>query len=355
VSQQPTIQVTFNSGSAPSNVTSDNFTVTGPTGQEDGQVSWDPATRTATWVTRPINSRETAGLPLGMASNYTATVSGFSGGPYSFTFQTGPCAPPAVYAATTQIIDVGSSLTNIFGVNNAGVVSGWAISAGTSLGFIYNHGRVTNLKDFANKINDNNAVVGTYPTPGGPSAGGFQRGYLYQNGQYTDIIDPQATQPRDQDWAYGINNLGVIVGHYVANDQTTGQTIKSSGFIRQPDGTYTDFQQLPEDINNSGHIVVWTGNTSFLYTGTNNNIAVSGCSNVTAYGLNDNDDIAGTVGGCSSWPNGGGAFVKRAGTVYQVVVPGCQAVRAYDINNAGVVVGVCNDKKGEHGFIATPK
>src|SRR4051794_20127365 len=101
VSQQPKIQVTFNSGSAPSTVTTDNFKVTGPAGEEDGQVTWAAASRTATWVTRPVNSRETTGPDLGMASNFTVTISGFTGGPYSFTFQTGPCGPPAVYSATT--------------------------------------------------------------------------------------------------------------------------------------------------------------------------------------------------------------------------------------------------------------
>ena len=349
--------VTFNSGSAPTNVTSDNFKITGPYGAVAGQVTWDANSRTATWVTQPISSRYSEGPDLDMASNYTATVSGFNGGPYSFTFQTGPCGN--VYAANTQIVDLEDAATHVYGINDSGAISGDTTSkAGTMYGFVRINGSVTKLKGTAYKVNGNNAAVGMYPTAGDPAAGGgWERGFLYQDGAYTEIRPPSSTGPHDQIWAYSINNLGVIVGQYNLTDAATGQYTYSSGFMRQPDGTYSDIGKVPEDINTQGHIVYWQGNTSSLYNGTYNNIAVPGCSTIYGYGLNDSDDIAGYAGGCdtSIWQQGRGGFVTRSGKTWQVVVPGCRFVTPYDINNQGQVVGVCTNEFGDHGFVATPK
>lgn len=306
-----------------------------------------------------ISSRDSSGPDLDMASNYTATISGFTGGPYSFTFQTGPCQN--VFAANTQIVDIGANATHFYGINNNGAIVGDATEKDSSFyGFLRANGTDTKLKGTAYKVNDSNAAVGMYPTAGSAAGGGgWERGYLYQNGTYTDINPYGTPGPMDQIWAYAINNLGVILGQYNITDSSTGQYTKSSGFERQPDGTYSDIAKVPEDMNTQGHIVFWQGNTSALYNGgTYTNITVPGCTaDVYAYGLNDNDDIAGYATGCdtASWPQGRGGFVTRGGKTWQVVVPGCRFVTPYDINNQGQLVGVCTNESGDHGFIATPK
>ncbi len=346
--QNPDVKVTFNSGSEPSNVTTDNFKVTGPYGVVAGQVSWDASTRTATWITQPTNGRETKGPGLDEASNYTATISGFTGGPYSFTFQTGPCKN--VYPATVQLVDVGTQETTIFGINNNGALTGEASDKGASLGFgfIWNNGQVTKLKGTGYKINDSNSVSGMY------AVNGIQKGFLYQNGQYTDVIPPSATGAGDQIWAYGINNMGVVVGYYVVNPPGGGLSTKVSGFVRQPDGSYSDFKMLPKDINNFGHIALAESNVSELYTGTYNPIVVCG-QDVQVEGLNNSDDTVGYAVCNGVWDITSGPYVKRGGTAYQVVVPGCRSVSVYGINDKGQVVGSCGNETGGHGFIATPK
>lgn len=347
--QNPDVKVTFNSGSAPSTVTADNFKVVGPFGEVPGQVTWDANTRTATWITQPQQARQSRGLDLDMVSNFTATISGFTGGPYSFTFQTGPCKN--IYPATIQLVDIGTQYTNLYGINNNGVLAGYASNKdGTAYGFIWNNGQVTKLKDIAYKINDNNAVVGVY------GVNGFQRGYLYQNGQYTDIIPPSATGASDQIWAFGINNLGVVVGYYVVNPPGSSEPSKVSGYVRQSDGSYSDFKMTPEAINTFGHIALWEGNNSEIYNGTYNAISVCG-HDVNVYGINDNDDTVGyaVCDTAAGWDEPTIAYVKRGGTPYQVVVPGCRYPSVYGVNNKGQVVGSCDNEQGGHGFIATPK
>lgn len=353
--QDAPVQVKFNPGMAPSTVNSSNFVVQGPFGQEAGQVTFDSSTNTATWVTRPPQTGE-AGLPLAMESNYTATISGLTGGSYSFSFQTGPCGP--VYAANYQMYDAPNALnTYFYGINNKGVVAGQYDTNTGSYGFILDNGQLTSLSIIAYKINDNNAVVGLLSNvPGAqPAPVGLEDAYLYANGQYTNVNPPQSNAPPDQNWAYGINNAGVIVGYYVINQQGTGKIEKTSGFVRQADGTYQDIQQVPRGINNLGHIVGQTNNASWIYVnGVYNNLVVPGCAEVTAYGINDSDDTVGSASVCN-WPNKSGSFVKRGANAYQVVIPGCVFVDAADIRNDGVIVGSCSNEKGSHGFIGTPK
>ena len=345
--------VKFNPGMAPSTVNNSNFTVTGPFGAEAGQVSFNASDNSATWITQPTSTRDQRGPDLAMVSNYTATISGISGGSHSFTFQTGPCN--GAYPATTQIYDVpNSNLTAINGINNNGVMVGtYAVSGGQFWsGFILNNGQLTTLEGPGWKINDSGAVAGTY-TPNG-----LQRGFMFQSGKSTDIVDPQATASQDQNWAFGINNSGVIVGYYVENQAGTGQTLKVSGYIRQADGTFQDINPVAEDINNNGHVVGQDNNVTWIFNnGTYTNVTIpGGCGNIQGYGINDNDDTVGFAAGCPSLPSPwDGAYVKRGNNVYQVVVPGCTVVSAYGINNAGVVVGSCQNPKGNHGFIATPK
>jgi probable HAF family extracellular repeat protein len=366
VSQNPTVRVQFNASSAPHNVTTDNFKVSGPFGEQEGVVTWKASSGTATWKSGPFFSRQTIGPDLGMLSKYTATISGFTGGPYSFTFQTGPCGPPSLYPSTSSLFDIpNSKLTWIFGINNAGSLTGqYEDQDGNDHGYLFANNQITDLKGQPRKSNDANAVVGIY--------GPYITGYLYESGQYTDIIDPGANVQGDQNWAYGINNSGVIVGRWNANHVSS--FITSRGFIRQPDGSYKDFNPtdaaslssgtFPVDINNSGHAVGQSGNGSWFYDG--NTFAafpVQGCSSIQTEGLSDLDDVVGQANGCSTWNDAstaanhvsGGSFVKRGSTFYQLTVPGCQRLQAFDVNSSGVVVGICTDQRGDHGFVITPQ
>jgi len=70
------------------------------------------------------------------------------------------------------------------------------------------------------------------------------QGFLYSNGVYTTISDPD--DPNNT-WAYGINDLGQIVG-----------VIDQSGFL-YTDGTYTTIDGTAYGINDAGQIVGVSG------------------------------------------------------------------------------------------------
>jgi probable HAF family extracellular repeat protein len=119
------------------------------------------------------------------------------------------------------------------GINDAGIVVGQSylhtVSDVTPVytGYIDDHGTVTYLNapgtltssgyTAANGINNAGQVVGDYET----TYGSNNQGFLYQNGVFTTIDDPDAG-PKGTS-AQGINDNGVIVGFFTdANNQQHG-------------------------------------------------------------------------------------------------------------------------------------
>src|SRR4051812_16568456 len=102
--------------------TSSNFTVTGPNVAVAGTGTFDAATNTATFVVGPGGRQPPEAF--GAITTYTATINGFTGGPFSWSFSTGPCNEvlPAYSANYTQVDAPGASHTWIFGINNVGDV-----------------------------------------------------------------------------------------------------------------------------------------------------------------------------------------------------------------------------------------
>jgi hypothetical protein len=120
--------------------------------------------------------------------------------------------------------------------------------------------------------------------------------------------------------AVKINASGMIAGYYI--DESGW---KSHGFIRKPDGTFTEFD-VPglysvtvTSMNNVGQVVGWGGH----------------------------------VTGNGSWAQG---FLRFAdGTVVHVNVPGAVATSPEAINDGGEVAGSYFDSKGTHGFVRDAK
>ena len=124
-------------------------------------------------------------------------------------------------------INVSPGISTTASVNDAGVVVGSSylhtVGSVTPVytGFIDNNGTITYLNapgtlnsdgyTYASGINDADQVVGTAMT----TYGGLQQGFLYQNGTFTFIDDPDAGTGSGQGTdAVAINNSGVIVGFY---------------------------------------------------------------------------------------------------------------------------------------------
>ncbi len=347
------ITVTFNKGSAPASVTTSNFMLSGPFGPVPGRVTFNQSTGVATFI--PGTDPNQPPFPLGELSTYTVTISGFNGGPYSYSFNPGPCGPPSILPGKATLFDIpNAKFTWLFGNNNTGAMVGFYMDQNNNtFGFISQNGQITNLKGAAFKINDSGGVVGMFALNGNAT------GYLFQNGAYTIVDDNGAFQS----WAYGINNAGVIVGRQNANP-----SVVSAGFERQPNGTYSPFPApdatsasngtFPTDINTNGDVMGQGSNVSpfvsFLFkNGAFTSIRVPQAANgatVEAWGVNDSDTVVGDW--VSSENVAGFAFVN--GSYFEVAVPGCFNVQAEGVNNAGVVVGICSDQRGDHGFILTP-
>ncbi|MCU1285834.1 MAG: hypothetical protein JWO13_2184 [Acidobacteriales bacterium] len=362
VPQFSTLTVRFNAGAGPSNFTASNFTVTGPNGNVSGAATFDTATNTATFIVGP-GGRQTPEA-FGAVTTYTATINGFSGGPFTWSFSTGPCNEviPAYSASYTQIDVPGASHTNAFGINNLGDVVGEFADANGTHGYLLTNGVFTTI-DFpgankftrANKINDNGDIVGEYAAPNG-----VLTGFLLHAGTFTSIAFPDPNVFATE--ANGINTAGTIVGRANFTNST------AHGYVRDPNGTFRLFDapnsitggNFAKDINNNGDIVgvvggnvvgyIATGGTSF----TTFNVPTSG--DTEANGVNDTQQITG-LWTSSNKPLSG--FFKSGSTFFDVVVPDSTNVQAQDTNNTGVVVGIFSTVEGsaagDHGFIARPR
>ncbi len=113
-----------------------------------------------------------------------------------------------------------------------------------------------------------------------------------------------------------INASGTIAGYYI--DESGW---KSHGFIRQPDGIFTEFD-------------------------------VPGLYSVTVTSMNNNGDVVGTGGhasGTGSWAQG---FLRFAnGKVILIMIPGAVSTSPEAINDRGLVAGSYFDSTGDHGFV----
>jgi len=150
-------------------------------------------------------------------------------------------------------------------INDNGVVVGGSylhtVSGVTPVytGFIDDNGTITYLNapgtlnsngyTYANGINDSGAVVGAYET----SYGGQQHGFLYENGTYTTIDDPNAGSGGT--FATGINNAGIIVGSYYDSSGLLHGFVDINGTFTTVDDPLGAKGTEINGINNAGQIV----------------------------------------------------------------------------------------------------
>jgi probable HAF family extracellular repeat protein len=266
-------------------------------------------------------------------------------------------ANAAAYTFTT--IDVpGAASTSANGINNAGQIVGTFDTSGPNArtsGFVYPGGNFTifdapGSATIATGINDAGHIVGFVQT--GPA--GIGDGFLYSGSSFTSINAPGAGYTN----ATGINDAGQIVGFY--DDGMGGQ---GHGF-QDTGGSFTSIDIGGPDnnteafgINNLGQIVgTVTGpphSQGFLETsGSLNSINFPSATGTWAYGINDLGQIVGFFG------SGGGllGFLDTSGSFTTIEVPGEINTQAFGINDAGQIVGIFQDRTtgDTRGFLATP-
>jgi probable HAF family extracellular repeat protein len=151
----------------------------------------------------------------------------------------------------TTIDYPGATSTSLLGVNNSGQVLGEAAFGpiGSLSYFIYSDGTYTNITLPANGqgINDSGQIVGY-----GLTVQNAYTGFLYINGSYTVISDPNSVGDTG---AFGISDNGQIVGFYIGppGGFDNGFLYSGASFttINYPSGSDTELAA----INNGGQIV----------------------------------------------------------------------------------------------------
>ena len=151
------------------------------------------------------------------------------------------------------------------------------------------------------KINDSGQVVGQYL-----DTSGTRHGFLLSGGTYTTIDCPSPYTAGSG--AFGINNLGQIVGGCSAPGGINGFYGTSPGFFLSggvmtllPDpGSYGGASVQAWGINDSGQIVGWYADPclcaghGFLYVGgTYTTLDIPGFIDTQAYGINSFGQIVG--------------------------------------------------------------
>jgi len=181
------------------------------------------------------------------------------------------------------------------GVNNAGEIVGFYVDNVPSTHCFTLKGTTFTIVDDPNgtnsvcdKINNKGAIVGSYQQ----SVTGIGMGFLYENGQFTDIAGPGGATPAA---AMGINDNGDVVGTYMdINGIPHGFLLKGTTYVTLdvPGALFT----IARGINNHGIIVLdWFNGTAYessRYDGQMyKTIDVPGASKSLAKGISNTGDI----------------------------------------------------------------
>lgn len=178
----------------------------------------------------------------------------------------------------TTIAMPGGYFSQVLGISNTGRIVGWYSDRDyNDRGFVYDKGVYTTVvgpNAFATYIfgvNSKGQMVGYYID----NDFTFLRGFMCENGVFTDLFVPGSEFLTGQTFPTGINDRGQIAGHY--NFQADPNDLNQHGFIYEK-GVYTSFDAPgagPSDyqgtyiygINARGQLVgaAYNGNDAFPF------------------------------------------------------------------------------------------
>jgi len=265
-----------------------------------------------------------------------------------------PAWATASYVFTT--VDYpGASLTELWGMNDAGVAVGDAMIGNTQVAFTWNAGTFTLLPPapggvFAGGLGINNAgvIAGSVQPPSG------NQGFVLNGTTYSTFAEPGSAQTDGR----GIGDSGIVLGY--STDAGGGRV----PFIYDPaTNTFTNILipgmdptglNLAQDVNAAGQVVgqvriLAQGNWGFVRdAGGNVTLFQVGGLGTGARGINDAGTIVGLITGNNT------SFVGSLGGGFDpFLFPGAPTTYAEGINNFGEISGSYVDAAGvQHGFVA---
>ncbi len=254
------------------------------------------------------------------------------------------------------------------GINDSGQVSGYFYSAGFH-SFVFDGSTYTALDErngmygsvTANSINNNGQVTGYFGSTTG------DHGFVYNNGAYTILNNPNALSPgiNAGTYAQGINDNGLVTGYFGDATATCNGSICYRGFVY--DGaTYATLDNpiatfgntFATGINASGQVSGYyknaTGYHGFVYNGstyTTLDDPIATFGNTFATGINASGQVSGYYNNATGYHgfvyNGSYTTLDDPSAVNGTFVTG--------INDSGQVSGIFySATRSFQGFIATP-
>jgi hypothetical protein len=217
-------------------------------------------------------------------------------------------------------LDPGVFATSVNGINAPGRLVGTYFVGSTNHAFFENDGNFikldpANVRSQGGFINAKDQVVGTYR-----DSNQYRHGFIWLNGNFTTFNVPGDVSPLGT-VAFGINDIGDVVGNYVAVSDGNRH-----GFLRSSNGAVFTTLDAP------GAVIT------------------------TAEGINNARTIVGAYFDANGTLHG---FVRNNGFYTTVDVPGpggaAQQTEINSINAKGEIVGFYFDSNGvEHGFLGVP-
>jgi len=217
----------------------------------------------------------------------------------------------------------------------------------------------------ANGVNNSGAIVGSFQTLanstyGDPAfGGGF--GFLRRpDGTYEILNVPESNNGNGyaSTGAYGINNLGQIVGAYGTTASTAGAPTTSLAFLRDADGLFTPismpgYTQIgASDINDSGDMVLNATSSvpvrtdSFVRSDGTYTQLLNGSWRIVATSINNAGYVAGSYTVAGEVGCAGHGFLYEAGAYTSFDVPGACQTNVSGMNDAGEIVGITHFSDG---------
>ncbi len=174
---------------------------------------------------------------------------------------------------------------------------------------------------------------------------------LAQNYQYSVIQPPQSIMTQ----AYGVNNLGTVVGQFRTADQRLHGFLRQAGsfIVEDQPGAYNTSISAINDAGSftGGYTQAPNGpNTGFVFSnGSYTPIMFPGSSNTLPQGINNQGVLVGYYG---PGPNGfNRGFVYSNGNYTMIEYPGSLETYALGINDAGDIVGAAVISGSVKGYL----